>query len=95
MTDKDNEEMELITVPQDVLPKVIKIIAGYNKKAAKWGYELLSYNEGTHTISGKFTPKDDAEKNKKGFLSEMKEAYKNGDLGEEWGKILKLCGVKK
>ena len=38
---------------------------------------------------------DDAEKNKKGFLSEMKEAYKNGDLGEEWGKILKLCGVKK
>ena len=65
MTNKINEEMELITVPQDVLPKVIKIIEGYNKKAAKWGYELLTYNEETHTISGKFTPKDDAEKTRK------------------------------
>ena len=94
MADMVNERMELITVPQDVLPKVIKIIEGYNKKAEKWGYELLSYNEETHTISGKFTPKDDAEKTKKGFICEMKEAYKNGDLGEEWGKILKLCGLK-
>ena len=92
MTNKINEEMELITVPQDVLPKVIKIIEGYNKKAAKWGYELLTYNEETLTISGKFTPKDDAEKNKTGFLSEMKEAYKNGDLGEEWEKFLNCAG---
>lgn len=95
MADIVYEGMELITVPQDVLPKVLKIIDGYNKKAAKWGYELLTYNEETLTISGKFTPKDDAEKTKKGFIAEMKEAYKNGDLGEEWGKILKLCGLKK
>ena len=38
----------------------------------------------------KFTPKEDTSA---GFMKQMKEAYKNGDLGEEWKKILKLCGV--
>ena len=33
-------EQSLLTVPENVLPKVINIINGYNKKAAKWGYEL-------------------------------------------------------
>ena len=27
------------------------------------------------------------------FMQKIKEAYKNGDLEEEWKKILKLCGV--
>ncbi|MBP5422189.1 MAG: hypothetical protein J6Y78_07105 [Paludibacteraceae bacterium] len=87
--EKFEEELQL-TVPESVLPKVMEIIKGYNKKAAKWGYELLIYNEDSHTISGKFTPKEDPNA---GFVKQMKDAYKNGDLGEEWKKILKLCGV--
>lgn len=93
-TKKLEEQLQLI-VPESVLPKVLKIINGYNKKAVKWGYEVLSYNEDSRTISGKFTPKTDAEDTKAGFMKEMKEAYKNGDLGEEWKKILKLCGQDK
>lgn len=84
------EEQSQMIVPESVWPKVIDIINGYNKKAAKWGYELLTYNADNHTILGKFTPKEDPNA---GFLKQMKEAYKNGDLGEEWKKILKLCGV--
>jgi hypothetical protein len=83
------EELQL-TVPESVLPKVMNIINGYNKKAAKWGYELLTYNADSHTISGKFTPKEDPNA---GFIKQIKNAYKNGDLGEEWMKILKLCGI--
>ena len=64
---------------------------GYNKKAEKWGYEVLIFHSFTHTIEGRFRPKTDAEDSKAGFMAEMKEAYKNGDLGEEWKKILKLC----
>ena len=88
-TVKSEEQLQLI-VPESVLPKVLKIIDGYNKKAAKWRYELLTYNANDRTISGKFTPKEDPNA---GFMKQMKEAYKNGDLGEEWKKILKLCGV--
>ena len=84
-----SEEQSLLIVPESVLPKVMNIINGYNKKAAKWGYELLTYKASNHTISGKFTPKDDSIG---GFMKQMKDAYKNGDLGEEWKKILKLCG---
>ena len=82
---------ERLIVPQNVVPKVLKIIDGYNKKARKWGYELLTYNTEISSISGKFTEKTDAEDSKAGFMAEMKEAYKNGDLCEEWKKILKLC----
>lgn len=88
---KESEKQSPLIVPENVAPKVLKIIDGFNKKAAKWGYELLTYNADRHTISGKFTPKTDAEDSKAGFMAEMKEAYKNGDLGEEWKKILKLC----
>lgn len=87
-TDIFNEQLQL-TVPESVLPKVINIINGYNKKAEKWGYELLTLNS-DNTISGKFIPKEDSNA---GFMQKMKEAYKNGDLEEEWKKILKLCGV--
>ncbi len=87
-TDIFNEQLQL-TVPESVLPKVINIINGYNKKAEKWGYELLTLNS-DNTITGKFTPKEDPNA---GFMQKMKEAYKNGDLEEEWKKILKLCGI--
>ena len=87
-TEDINEQLQL-TVPESVLPKVINIINGYNRKAEKWGYELLTLNS-DNTISGKFTPKNNAS----GFWGGMKEAYKNGDLEEEWKKILKLCGVE-
>lgn len=80
-----------LIVPENAVPKVLKIIDGYNKKAKKWGYELLTYNVEDSTISGKFTEKTDAEDSKAGFMAEMKEAYKNGYLEEEWKKILKLC----
>lgn len=86
-TEDINEQLQL-TVPESVLPKVINIINGYNRKAEKWGYELLTLNS-DNTISGKFMPKN----NGGGFFAGMKEAYKNGDLEEEWKKILKLCGV--
>lgn len=89
MNTEQLEEQSQLIVPESVLPKVMEIINGYNKKAAKWGYELLKYNADDHTISGKFTPKEDPNA---GFMKQMKEAYKNGDLGEEWEKILKLCG---
>ncbi len=82
-----NEQLQL-TVPESVLPKVINIINGYNKKAEKWGYELLTLNS-DNTISGKFTPKN----NEGGLWTGIKDAYKNGDLEEEWKKILNLCGV--
>lgn len=87
----NNEEKAPLIVPENVVPKVLKIIDGYNKKARKWGYELLTYNVEDSSISGKFTEKTDAENSKAGFMAEMKEAYKNGDLCEEWKKILKLC----
>lgn len=86
-----NEEKAPLIVPENKVPKVLKIIDGYNKKARKWGYELLTYNTEDSSISGKFTEKTDAEDSKAGFMAEMKEAYKNGDLCEEWKKILKLC----
>ncbi len=78
-----------LIVPMSAISKVCKLIDGYNKKASKWGYELLTLNS-DNTISGKFTPKNNAS----GFWGGMKEAYKNGDLEEEWKKILKLCGVE-
>lgn len=81
-----------LIVPEKVMKKVLKIMEGYNKKAEKWGYEVLRFHSFTHTIDGRFRPKTDAEDSKAGFMAEMKEAYKNGDLGEEWKKILKLCG---
>lgn len=87
----NNEEKVSLVVPENAVPKVLKIIDGYNKKARKWGYELLTFNVDDCTVSGKFTPKTDAEDSKAGFMAEMKEAYKNGDLEEEWKKILKLC----
>jgi hypothetical protein len=77
-----------LTVPMNAISKVCKLIDGYNKKASKWGYELLTLNS-DNTISGKFTPKN----NGSGFFAGIKEAYKNGDLEEEWNKILILCGV--
>ena len=80
-----------LIVPENVMKKVLKIMEGYNKKAEKWGYEVLRFHSFTHTIEGRFRPKTDAEDSKAGFMAEMKEAYKNGDLGEEWKKILKLC----
>lgn len=80
-----------LIVPENVIKKVLKIMEGYNKKAEKWGYEVLRFHSFTHTIEGRFRPKTDAEDSKVGFMAEMKEAYKNGDLGEEWKKILKLC----
>ena len=80
-----------LIVPENVMKKVLKIMDGYNKKAEKWGYEVLRFHSFTHTIDGRFTPKTDAEDSKAGFMAEMKEAYKNGDLEEEWKKILKLC----
>ena len=79
-----------LTVPKSVVPNVCKLIDGYNRKAAKWGYDLLTFNADSNTISGKFTPKNESS----GFMSGMKEGYRNGDLGEEWNKILKLCGEK-
>ena len=87
------QELPQLTVPESVVPQVLKIIKGYNKKAAKWGYELLTYNADSHTVSGSFTPKTEAADSKAGFMKQMKEAYKNGDLDEEWKKILKLCGM--
>ena len=89
MSTDNIKEQSLLAVPESVLPQVINIINGYNKKAAKWGYELLTLNS-DNTITGKFTPKEDPNA---GFMQKMKEAYKNGDLEEEWKKILKLCGV--
>ena len=86
--ENNNEKMQLI-VSESVLPQVINIINGYNRKAEKWGYELLTLNS-DNTITGKFTPKEDPNA---GFMQKMKEAYKNGDLEEEWKKILKLCGI--
>jgi hypothetical protein len=86
--ENNNEKIQLI-VSESVLPQVINIINGYNKKAEKWGYELLTLNS-DNTITGKFTPKEDPNA---GFMQKMKEAYKNGDLEEEWKKILKLCGI--
>ena len=56
-----NEEKAPLIVPENVVPKVLKIIDGYNKKARKWGYELLTYNTEDSSISGKFTEKTDAE----------------------------------
>ena len=90
MSTDNIKEQSLLAVPESVLPKVINIINGYNKKAAKWGYELLTLNS-DNTITGKFTPKENPNA---GFMQKIKEAYKNGDLGEEWDKILKLCGLK-
>jgi hypothetical protein len=86
--ENNNEKIQLI-VSESVLPQVINIINGYNRKAEKWGYELLTLNS-DNTITGKFTPKEDPNA---GFMQKMKEAYKNGDLEEEWKKILKLCGI--
>lgn len=88
------KEPDLLHVPENVSQKVLKIIKGYNQKASKWGYDLLVYNADNHTISGKFTPKTDAQDAKMGLWKEMKEAYKNGDLDEEWKKILKLCRAR-
>ena len=79
-------QTEGLFVPESVLTKVLGILNGYNKKAAKWGFELLSYDTDTHTIIGEFTPKTDAVDSKAGFMKEMKEAYQNGDLEEEWKK---------
>ena len=90
MSTDNIKEQSLLAVPESVLPQVINIINGYNKKAAKWGYELLTLNS-DNTITGKFTPKENPNA---GFMQKIKEAYKNGDLGEEWDKILKLCGLK-
>lgn len=92
--DEEEKEKDLLHVPENVVKKVLKIIAYYNKRASKWGYELLVYNADNHTISGKFTPKTEAEDAKMGLWKEMKETFKNGDLGEEWDKILKLCGAR-
>ena len=55
-TEDINEQLQL-TVPESVLPKVINIINVYNRKAEKWGYELLTLNS-DNTISGKFMPKN-------------------------------------
>ena len=88
---KPIESVNNLIVPENVMRKVLKIMEGYNKKAEKWGYKMLRFDTLTHTINGKFTPKTDAQDSKAGFIAGMKEAYKNGDLGGEWGKILKLC----
>ncbi len=93
-TKKGTETQEHLLVPENVVPKVLKIINVYNKKASKWGYDLLAYNANSHTISGKFTPITNAQDGKTGFWNEVKEIYKNGELEYEWEKILKLCGMK-
>jgi hypothetical protein len=76
-----------LTVPKSAVSTVRKLIDGYNKKAAKWGYELLTFNAESNTISGKFKPKTSSS----GLMSGFKEGWRNGDLEEEWKKILKLC----
>lgn len=76
-----------LTVPKSAIQNVRKLIEGYNRKAAKWGYELLTFNTGSNTITGKFVPKNDSG----GFMSGFKEGWRNGELEEEWNKILKLC----
>jgi hypothetical protein len=76
-----------LTVPKNVVSEVRILIDGYNKKAAKWGYELLTFNADSNTISGKFTPKS----NSSGLMGAFKEGWRNGDLEDEWNKILKLC----
>ena len=91
---KETKTQELLLVPENVVPKILKIINVYNKKASKWGYDLLAYNANSHTISGKFTPITNAQDGKTGFWNEVKEIYKNGELEYEWEKILKLCGMK-
>ena len=44
-TKKGTETQEHLLVPENVVPKVLKIINVYNKKASKWGYDLLAYND--------------------------------------------------
>lgn len=88
-TKKDNiAEQTLLTVPKSAVPKVRKLIEAYNNKAIKWGYDLLAFYADDNTVSGKFEPKS----NSSGFMSGFKEGWRNGDLEEEWKKILKLCG---
>ena len=67
MSTDNIKEQSLLAVPESVLPQVINIINGYNKKAAKWGYELLTLNS-DNTITGKFTPKEDPNA---GFMQKM------------------------
>lgn len=77
-----------LAVPRSAVSKVRPLIDSYNQKAAKWGYDLLIFDPENKTISGKFKPKS----NSSGFMSGLKEGWRNGDLEEEWKKILKLCG---
>ena len=89
VTQPQLEPKTQLTVPKSAIPNVRKLIEGYNKKAAKWGYELLTFNAGSNTITGMFVPKNDSS----GLMSGFKEGWRNGDLAEEWKKILILCGI--
>ncbi|MBO7581964.1 MAG: hypothetical protein J6T38_10675 [Bacteroidaceae bacterium] len=90
----DTDEVAMIQVPEEVLPQVMKIVKYYNERAIKWGYEVLEYDDESHTLSGSFKAKKDAEKSSSfGFWNKIKEAGKNADLQAEYQKILKLCGL--
>lgn len=89
-TEKRNKsaKQSQLVVPKNAVSQVCKLIDGYNQKAEKWGYDLLTFDANTFTISGKFTPKSSSS----GLGSAFKEGWRNGDLGERWKQILKLCG---
>lgn len=65
--------------------KIEKMIEKYNRKAIEWGYEPLSWDAETHTLSGKFAPQGE----EGGFIRSLKMAYRNGYLKEDYEKILK------
>ena len=93
--EKENVD-KIIEVPENVLPKVLKILDYYNKRAEKWGYEKLVYDNSTRLLTGSFKPITTAETSSNSSLwSKMKESGRNADLKEEYYKILKLCNVGK
>lgn len=92
----EKENVSVIEVPENVLPKVLKILDYYNKRAEKWGYEKLVYDNSTRLLTGSFKPITTAETSSNSSLwSKMKESGRNADLKEEYYKILKLCNVGK
>ena len=93
--EKENVD-KIIEVPENVLPKVLKILDYYNQRAEKWGYEKLVYDNSTRQLAGSFKPITTAETSSNSSLwSKMKESGRNADLKEEYDKILKLCNVVK
>jgi|GEM_PF-4470005 len=68
--------------------KIQSLIAKYNKKAEKWGYEVLSFDPSSKELSGQFSRKVSEDSN--AFFKNIKGVYRDGYLEEDFNIIQKL-----